>query len=46
MAVTQSKHVIPTKSQHSYLVGNGLDKSLAHVIGQDFANFIIGEMMF
>ena len=36
MATTQSKHIVPTRVTHSYLVGNGTDKSLAHLIGQDF----------
>jgi uncharacterized protein YkvS len=36
MATTQSKHIVPTKVTHPYLVGNGTDKSLAHIIGQDF----------
>lgn len=37
MATTQSKHIIPTKESHPYLIGTGAEKALAHVIGQDFA---------
>lgn len=38
MATVQGKHITPTKVQHPYLVGNGTDKVLAHMIGQDFAH--------
>lgn len=36
MATVQGKHLTPTKVQHPYIVGNGSDKALAHIIGQDF----------
>jgi hypothetical protein len=37
MAVTQSKHVVPIRQQNRPMVGNGVEKALAHVIGSDFA---------
>ncbi|CCE26123.1 putative RNA-polymerase beta-subunit [Yersinia phage phiR1-37] len=37
MATTQNKHIINTKVQHPTLVGTGVDKALAHIIGQEFA---------
>lgn len=37
MATVQGKHITPTHKQHPYLVGNGTDKALAHIIGDDFA---------
>ena len=36
MATVQGKHLTPTKIQHPYIVGNGSDKALASIIGQDF----------
>lgn len=37
MATVQGKHLTPTFVQHPYVVGNGTDKALAHLVGQDFA---------
>jgi DNA-directed RNA polymerase beta subunit len=37
MASIQSCHIIPTVKQHSYLVGTGIDKSLAYTVGSDYA---------
>jgi hypothetical protein len=37
MATVQGKHLTPTKVQHPYLIGNGTDLALAHMIGQEFA---------
>lgn len=37
MATTQGKHITPTKVQHNYLIGTGLDKTLSQLIGNDFA---------
>ena len=39
MATVQGKHLTPTKVQHPYLVGNGTDRALAHLIGQEFAKY-------
>ena len=36
MSTTQSRHIVPTKVSNPYLIGTGADKSLAHVVGQDF----------
>jgi hypothetical protein len=37
MATTQGGHIIATKVQHNYLIGTGIDKTLSHLVGQDFA---------
>lgn len=37
MATVQGKHITPTKNQSPYIVGNGSDLALAHIIGSDFA---------
>jgi hypothetical protein len=37
MATVQGKHITPTHVQHPYLVGNGTDKALPYIIGQEFA---------
>lgn len=37
MATVQGKHITPTHVQHPYLVGNGVDKALAHMVGNDFS---------
>lgn len=37
MASVQGKHLTPTIKQHTYLVGSGVDKALAHMLSQDFA---------
>lgn len=37
MATVQGKHITPTKVQHPYLVGNGSDKLLPHLVGSDFS---------
>jgi hypothetical protein len=37
MQVTQSKHIIPITKQHRPLIGNGMEKALAHIVGSDFA---------
>lgn len=37
MASIQGKHTTPTKVQHSYIVGNGSDKALPYIVGNDFA---------
>lgn len=37
MATTQGKHITPTKVQHNYLIGTGLDKTLSQLVGNDFA---------
>lgn len=37
MATVQGKHLTPTKVQHPYMIGNGTDRLLPHLIGQEFA---------
>lgn len=37
MATVQGKHTIPTKQQESYIVGNGSDKALPYIVGNDYA---------
>ena len=37
MSVTQGMHITPTIVQHNYLFGTGIDKTLSHLVGQDFA---------
>jgi len=37
MQAAQSKHLIPTARQNKPLFGSGVDKSIAYVIGDDFA---------
>jgi len=36
MQVTQSKHIIPTEVQHKPLFGSGMEKTLPHILGNDF----------
>lgn len=37
MSVTQGMHIMPTKVQHNYLFGTGLDKTLSGLVSQDFS---------
>ena len=37
MATTQGKHITPTKVQHNYLAGTGIDKTISKLTGNDFA---------
>ena len=37
MATVQGKHLTPTKVQHPYMIGNGTDRLLPHLIGQEYA---------
>jgi len=40
MSTTQSKHITPTKRQTPNLVGCGVDKSVAYMVGQTFAKLL------
>ena len=43
MATIQGKHLTPTKVQHPYIVGNGVDKALGHMIGNEFVYKALGD---
>lgn len=36
MATAQSKHVVPIKKNDKLLIGNGAEKTLPHILGDDF----------
>lgn len=37
MAVKQSKHIIPVKKSSPVLISNGMERTIHHHIGKDFA---------